>query len=81
MSMKISGAECQGSGIGIGCQVSPVKFATLLFSEKFNGAPITGFPFHYNKQRAGVKIYLPIIALVPEALELFSIILLDQRAL
>lgn len=33
-------------------QRSPVKFATLLFSEKFNGAPITGFSFHYNKQGA-----------------------------
>jgi hypothetical protein len=35
---------------------SPVKSDLLVFFEKFNGAPIAGFPFHYNKQRAEAKI-------------------------
>ena len=29
---------------------APVKFAPLLFFEKFNWAPITGFPLRSNKQ-------------------------------
>ena len=35
-----------------GGRMSPVKFASLVFFEEFNGAPITGFPFHSNKQMA-----------------------------
>jgi len=36
-----------------GFEDSPVKFATLLFYEKFNGAPIAGSTFHSDRQ--GVK--------------------------